>query len=60
MLELSMAIKCPSVDAHLATFKKYQESFSDEACLLAVSGSENTTKTLKDLFKGIWSLEYLG
>ena len=58
MLECSLAIKCPSIDLHLATFKKFQQSFSDENLLRDVSGSE-TTNALKSLFKGIWSLEDL-
>jgi glutathione synthase len=59
MLECSMAIKCPSIDLHLATFKKFQQSFSDENLLRKVCGSETTTQCLKELFKGIWSLEDL-
>ena len=54
-----MAIKCPSIDLHLATFKKFQQSFSDENLLRRVCGSEATTQSLKGLFKGIWSLEDL-
>lgn len=60
MLECSLAVKCPSIDLHLATFKKFQQSFSDEALLRKVSGSDATTEALKQLFKGIWSLEDLG
>ena len=59
-LECSMAVKCPSIDLHLATFKKFQQSFSDESLLRQVCGSDQTTETLKGLFKGIWSLEDLG
>ena len=33
MMELSMAVKCPSIDFHLTTFKKFQQSFSDENLL---------------------------
>lgn len=60
MLECSLAVKNPSIDLHLATFKKFQQSFSDEALLRRVSGSDATTETLSRLFKGIWSLEDLG
>ena len=59
MLECSLAIKCPSIDLHLATFKKFQQSFSDESLLRQVTGSDQTTEALKALFKGIWSLEDL-
>ena len=30
MMECSMAVKCPSIDFHLTTFKKYQQTFTDE------------------------------
>jgi hypothetical protein len=36
ILECSMALKCPSVDVHLAGFKKYQQAFSDEKILKSV------------------------
>mmetsp|Transcript_5291 Transcript_5291/g.7078 ORF Transcript_5291/g.7078 Transcript_5291/m.7078 type:complete len:89 (-) Transcript_5291:741-1007(-) len=60
MLELSRAIKCPSIDVHLAGFKKFQQAFSDEELLKRVTKSPQLTNTLKGLFKGIWSLEELG
>ena len=59
MLECSMAIKCPSIDLHLSTFKKYQQSFCDSNVLRQVSGSDSVTKQLKQVFKGLWSLEDL-
>ena len=40
LLECSLAIKCPSIDLHLSTFKKFQQSFSDETMLNEVMGSE--------------------
>lgn len=30
ILECSLALKCPSVDVQLTTFKKYQQAFGDE------------------------------
>ena len=59
LLECSLAIKCPSIDLHLSTFKKFQQVFTDETILRKASGSEETTETIKHLFKGIWSLEDL-
>lgn len=59
LLECSMPIKCPSIDLHLATFKKYQQSFSDAELLRRVTGNDEVTNDLKQLFKGIWSLEHL-
>ena len=60
VLECSMALKCPSIDVHLAGFKKYQQSFSDEQTLQKVIRSADTVRKVKQLFKGIWSLEDLG
>ena len=59
-MECSMAVKCPSIDVHLAGFKKYQQSFSDEQLLKDVVGSDEVVENVKALFKGIWSLENLG
>lgn len=55
MLECSMAIKCPSVDFQLTTFKKYQQAFSNESLLQEVT--QRNCERIKSLFKGIWSLE---
>ena len=52
-----MALKCPSVDVHLAGFKKYQQAFSDEKLLKSVVKSQKVLDQVKILFKGIWSLE---
>ena len=55
-----MAIKCPSIDLHLAGMKKFQQAFSDETLLRDVTGSPQLTDKLAGLFKGLWSLEDLG
>ena len=60
ILECSLPIKCPSIDVHLAGFKKYQQSFAEESVLRGISGNDQTTEELKNLFTGIWSLENLG
>jgi hypothetical protein len=59
LLECSRAIKCPSIDVHLTTFKKFQQAFSDEKLLHEVMASANKSEaeTLEHLFKGIWTLE---
>ena len=58
-MECSRAIKCPSIDVHLTTFKKFQQAFSDESLLNKVMGEshKHDTDMIKQLFKGIWSLE---
>lgn len=60
-LECSMAIKCPSIDLHLLTFKKFQQAFAEDDLLYSVMGEENekTPEILSPVFKGIWSLETL-
>jgi hypothetical protein len=59
MLEISQAIKCPSIDVHLTTFKKFQQSFCKQATLEKVLGDRYKAHldTLKQIFKGMWSLE---
>lgn len=61
ILELSQAVKCPSIDYHLTTFKKFQQSFCDANVMEEVmqdSGcSDNHRGLLNTLFSGIWSLE---
>ena len=61
MLELSMAIKCPSIDFHLLTLKKFQEVFANDSFLFRVMNDDNIegAMKLKDLFLGIWSLQNL-
>ena len=53
-----MPLKCPSIDVHLATFKKFQQAFSDETVLGKVmSEHPENFDEVKHLFKGIWTLE---
>jgi len=59
LMECSLAIKCPSIDVHLTTFKKFQQAFSDESLLLKVMGESTEVDQIKHLFKGIWTLEYI-
>lgn len=55
-----MAIKCPSIDVQLTTFKKYQQAFSDSSLLQQVTQDEDAAAKISGLFKGIWSLEDYG
>jgi len=52
MLECSMAIKCPSIDVQLATFKKFQEGFREDKFLTEVMGEAGATdvELVKPLF----------
>lgn len=58
MLELSQPIKCPSIDVHLTTFKKFQQAFANEAILFEVMKDHpEEAENIKHIFKGIWTLE---
>lgn len=46
-LEVSQAVKCPSIDFHLSTFKKFQQSFCQEGTIHKILGNE-TFKELED------------
>lgn len=54
-----MAVKCPNIDGHLTTFKKFQEAFSDTNIVKEIVGEKHQAciDKLGDLFKGMWSLE---
>lgn len=63
-----MAIKCPSIDGQLATFKKFQQSLSNEKLLHRVmcakecslgKSTMDQAKEIAPLFTGIWELECL-
>lgn len=56
LLECSMAIKCPSIDFQLTTFKKYQQAFGDAKLLKEVMRQKSTDK-IEHLFRGLYSLE---
>jgi glutathione synthase len=58
-LEISQAIKCPSIDFHLTTFKKFQQAFCDHATLRTILGErfQSDYQSLASIFSGICSLE---
>jgi len=51
-----MAIKCPSIDLHLITFKTFQEHFGREGFLENYLNTEEC-KQLREFFTGFWSLK---
>ena len=61
ILELSMAIKCPSIDFHLLTLKKFQQVLSQDETLYSIMNDQpkDGVDKLRDIFRGIWSLEDL-
>lgn len=60
LLELSMPIKCPSVDVHLSGFKKFQQIFCIPEVLKEIASDEKLADEVQHLFKGIYSLEEIG
>ena len=55
VLEESMAVKCPSIDLQLATFKKFQQVFGDKGFIDKVN--REAGDKVGHLFRGIWALE---
>lgn len=56
-----MAIKCPNIDGHLATFKKFQEAFSDNKLVTEIMSEKHqeSIDKLGNIFEGMWSLEHI-
>lgn len=60
-IELSMAIKCPSIDLHLCTMKKFQQHLCDHEKLEYTLGPTfKDLDLLKQLFTGCYSMEDYG
>ncbi len=55
MIECSLAIKCPSIDLHLVTFKAFQEHFGHPGFLEKYLAPADSTK-VKSFLAGFWSL----
>lgn len=47
MLENCQAIKCPSIDYHLTTFKKFQQAFCKQEVLKDILAKVNITSTVE-------------
>ena len=47
MLENCQAIKCPSIDYHLTTFKKFQQAFCKQEVLKDILDKVNITSTVE-------------
>lgn len=57
MIEKSAAIKCPSIDLQLVTFKKIQEALSLDSNWTEAIGPG--LEEIRDIFKGMWGFENL-
>jgi hypothetical protein len=47
MLENCQAIKCPSIDYHLTTFKKFQQAFCKQEVLKDILAKVNPTPAVE-------------
>lgn len=57
LLEQSMAIKCPSIQYHLAGCKKIQQILANRVVLEKFIPNEKDVNDLMQVFAGLWSLE---
>lgn len=57
MIELSCAIKCPSIQYHLAGTKKVQQELARPEILKKFVDDEVTVSAIQDVFTGLYSLD---
>lgn len=58
LIERSRAIKCPSIQYHLAGSKKIQQCLAHSNALDMFLNENNTIKEVKEVFAGLYSLEF--
>ncbi|OAD52716.1 Glutathione synthetase [Eufriesea mexicana] len=58
LIERSQAIKCPSIQYHLAGTKKIQQSLAYTDALSLFLKDDNTIKQIQEVFAGLYSLEF--
>ncbi|XP_060815661.1 glutathione synthetase-like isoform X1 [Bombus pascuorum] len=58
LIERSKAIKCPSIQYHLAGTKKVQQSLAYPNVLNVLLRDDNTIKQIQEVFAGLYSLEF--
>ena len=57
MMEISLAIKSPSIHYHLAGTKKVQQELAKEGILEKFLGDKAHTDSVRDIFTGLYSLD---
>ncbi|XP_054275653.1 glutathione synthetase-like isoform X2 [Macrosteles quadrilineatus] len=57
LMELSTAIKCPSIHYHLAGTKKVQQSLAKPGCLERFLDDSKKIQEIQDIFTGLYSLD---
>ncbi|KOX76540.1 Glutathione synthetase [Melipona quadrifasciata] len=58
LIERSKAIKCPSIQYHLAGTKKVQQSLAYSNALNVFLKNDNIIKQIQEIFAGLYSLEF--
>uniref|UniRef100_A0A182R9J8 Glutathione synthetase n=1 Tax=Anopheles funestus TaxID=62324 RepID=A0A182R9J8_ANOFN len=57
LIERSLAIKCPSIQYHLAGTKKVQQALAKPEVLRRFVGDETKIEAIRDIFTGLYSLD---
>ena len=57
MMEVSLAIKSPSIHYHLAGTKKVQQELAKEGVLEKFLGDKAKIESVRDIFTGLYSLD---
>lgn len=57
MIEISKAIKCPSIHYHLAGTKKVQQALAKPGILNRFLTDDTKIKSIQDIFTGLYSLD---
>ncbi|XP_035910064.1 glutathione synthetase-like isoform X1 [Anopheles stephensi] len=57
LIERSVAIKCPSIQYHLAGTKKVQQALAKPEVLRRFVGDETKIEAIRDIFTGLYSLD---
>ncbi|XP_062537030.1 glutathione synthetase-like isoform X1 [Armigeres subalbatus] len=57
LMERSKAIKCPSIQYHLAGTKKVQQALAKPGTLQRFIADESKIESIKDIFTGLYSLD---
>lgn len=57
LIERSLAIKCPSINYHLAGTKKVQQALAKPGILKRFITDDIKIKTISDIFTGLYSMD---
>jgi len=57
LMERSMAIKCPSIQYHLAGTKKVQQALAKPGILKRFLSDDKQIESIKEIFTGLYSLD---